>query len=53
MHTNAISKRDNDLILVLIRYGRLAVVQFLVEGRYCKPDATDNYGRTALHFAAW
>ena len=41
------------LILVLVRYGHLSVVQLLVEGHYCKPDATDNRGQTALHFAAW
>ena len=45
-----ISELDN-LILVLIRSGHLSVVQFLFEGHYCKPDATDNRGQTALHQA--
>ena len=42
----------NMIVLFLIRNGHLKVVQFLVEGRYCNPEAKDRGGQTPLHHAA-
>ena len=39
--------------VLLIRYGRLEVVQFLVNGKDTDPNVVNNSGSTALHFAAW
>ena len=39
-------------VLFLISIGHLKVVQFLVEGKYCNPEAKDNHGQTTLHDAA-
>ena len=36
----------------LISWGHLEVVQFLVEGKYCNPEAKDEDGETILHYAA-
>ena len=38
--------------LLLIRNGHLEIVQFLVNGNHCQANAVDNYGNTALHYAA-
>ena len=38
--------------VLLIRYGCLEVVQFLVNGNHSDPNAVTNYGNTALHLAA-
>ena len=38
--------------LLLIRYGHLEIVQFLVNGNHCQANAVDSYGDTALHDAA-
>ena len=40
------------LIVLLNRRGHLEVVQFLVNGKFCKPDAVDEDGRSPLHLAA-
>ena len=39
-------------VLFLISNGHLEVVQFLVEGKYCNPEAKDGDGWTPLHDAA-
>ena len=41
-----------DNYLLLIRFGHLEVVQFLIKGKHCKPDAVNKDGSTALHYAA-
>ena len=39
-------------VLFLISNGHLEVVQFLVEGKHCNPEAKDGYGETPLHEVA-
>ena len=39
--------------VLLIRNGRLEVVQFLVNGNHSDPNAVNNSRSTALHLAAW
>ena len=38
--------------MLLIRYGRLEVVQFLVNGKDTDPNVVNEDGKTALHLAA-
>ena len=38
--------------VLLIRYGRLEVVQIIVNGKDTDPNAVNNSGSTALHLAA-
>ena len=37
---------------LLIRYGHIQVIRFLVEGQHCDCNAVDKYGMTSLHLAA-
>ena len=39
------------IIIVLIRYGHLKVVEFLVNGNHCQANAANYNGETALHLA--
>ena len=39
-------------ITLLIRYGHLDIVKFLVNEAHCKADAVDEYRSTPLHYAA-
>ena len=39
------------ILLLLIRYGRLETVQFLVNGKHCNTEAVDKDGLTPLHWA--
>ena len=42
---------DTFVILVLIRWGYLKVVEFLVNGNHCQANAVNKNGETALHYA--
>ena len=39
------------ILLLLIRRGRLKIVQFLINGKHCNTEAVDKDGQTLLHFA--
>ena len=39
------------ILLLLIRCGRLKIVQFLINGKHCNTEAVDKDGQTLLHFA--
>ena len=47
----SLSAIDTFVIFVLIRYGHLKVVEFLVNGNHCQANAVNNDGETALHIA--
>ena len=40
------------ILLLLIRYGHLEVVKYLVEEKHSNTEATTNDGWTPLHYAA-
>ena len=39
------------ILLLLIRSNHLKIVQFLVNGKHCNPEAVDKSGQTLLHHA--
>ena len=39
------------ILLLLIRWNRLEIVQFLVNGKHCNTEAVDKSGQTPLHLA--
>ena len=39
------------ILLLLIRWNRLEIVQFLVNGKHCNTEAVDKDGQTPLHYA--
>ena len=39
------------ILLLLIRYGLLKIVQFLINGKHCITEAVDKNGQTPLHWA--
>ena len=46
-----ILNKEDTVFILLIRNGHLEVVQFLINGKHCNPDAADKNGFTALHLA--
>ena len=39
------------ILLLLIRYGGLEIVQFLINGKHCNTEAVNEAGWTPLHVA--
>ena len=39
------------ILLLLIRYGRSEIIQFLINGKHCNTEAVDKDGWTPLHWA--
>ena len=41
------------ILLLLIRYGRFGIVQFLINGKHCNTEAVTICRQTPLHYAVW